>query len=114
MLNTLVIRVWIPSRPWKLPGSLRASNVNSFYPHVYYPVNSTGRGNPRATADALRALGHRLRDRQLRTRGHRVRPRRRNRDPQHRCRPRRACYALAVQRNSEQVQGIAFGFSNTN
>ena len=52
---------WTPSRPWRAPRFATASNVNSFYPHVYHPGQlDLEPGIPDSTADALRVLGHRI------------------------------------------------------
>ena len=60
MLNTLVFGM-DPQQAVEAPRFATASNVNSFYPHVYYPGQlDLEDGIPESTADTLRALGHRI------------------------------------------------------
>ena len=60
MLNTLVFGM-DPQQAVEAPRFSTASNVNSFYPHVYYPGQlDLEEGIPESTADALRALGHKI------------------------------------------------------
>jgi gamma-glutamyltranspeptidase/glutathione hydrolase len=60
MLNSLVFGM-DPQQAVEAPRFSTASNVNSFYPHVYYPGQlDLEPGIPESTADALRALGHKI------------------------------------------------------
>ena len=60
MLNTVVFGM-NPQQAVEAPRFSSASNVNSFYPHVYYPGQlDLEEGIPESTADALRALGHKI------------------------------------------------------
>ena len=60
MLNSLVFGM-DPQQAVEVPRFATASNVNSFYPHVYHPGQlDLEPGIPESTADALRALGHQI------------------------------------------------------
>ncbi len=60
MLNSLVFGM-DPQQAVEAPRFATASNVNSFYPHVYYPGQlDLEPGIPDSTADALRVLGHKI------------------------------------------------------
>ena len=60
ILNSLVFGM-DPQEAVEAPRFATASHVNSFYPHVYYPGQlDLEPGIPESTADALRALGHRI------------------------------------------------------
>ena len=60
ILNSLVFGM-DPQQAVEAPRFATASNVNSFYPHVYFPGQlDLEDGIPEHTADALRALGHRI------------------------------------------------------
>ena len=60
ILNTLVFGM-NPQQAVEAPRFATASNVNSFYPHVYYPGQlDLEPGIPESTADTLRSLGHKI------------------------------------------------------
>ena len=60
ILNSLVFGM-DPQQAVEAPRFATASNVNSFYPHVYYPGQlDLEPGIAESTADTLRALGHRI------------------------------------------------------
>ncbi len=60
MLNTLVFGM-DPQQAIEAPRFATSSNVNSFYPHSYYPGQlDLEPGIPQSTADTLSALGHKI------------------------------------------------------
>ena len=60
ILNSLVFGM-DPQQAVEAPRFATASNVNSFYPHVYYPGQlDLEPGIPESAADALRVLGHKI------------------------------------------------------
>ena len=60
MLNVLVFGM-DPQQAVETPRFATASNVNSFYPHVYHPGQLDLEFDiPESTADALRSLGHQI------------------------------------------------------
>ena len=97
ILNSLVFGM-DPQQAVESPRFATASNVNSFFPHVYYPGQlDLEDGIPERTADALRAFGHRIHRTANCGLGATVSAR----DPKTRslstgADPRRACYALAL------------------
>ncbi len=97
MLNSLVFGM-DPQQAVEAPRFATASNVNSFYPHVYYPGQlDLEEGIPESTADALRAFGHRIH----RTANCGLGATVSERDPDTGslstgADPRRACYAIAL------------------
>ena len=97
ILNSLVFGM-DPQQAVEAPRFATASNVNSFYPHVYYPGQlDLEDGIPERTADALRAFGHKIHRTANCGLGATVSAR----DPETRslstgADPRRACYALAL------------------
>ena len=97
ILNSLVFGM-DPQQAVESPRFATASNVNSFFPHVYYPGQlDLEDGIPERTADALRAFGHRI----YRTANCGLGATVSARDPETRslstgADPRRACYALAL------------------
>ena len=97
ILNSLVFGM-DPQQAVESPRFATASNVNSFYPHVYYPGQlDLEDGIPERTADALRAFGHKI----YRTANCGLGATVSARDPKTRslstgADPRRACYALAL------------------
>ena len=97
ILNSLVFGM-DPQQAVEAPRFATASNVNSFYPHVYYPGQlDLEEGIPESTADALRALGHRIH----RTANCGLGATVSQRDPETGslstgADPRRACYAIAL------------------
>ena len=97
MLNTLVFGM-DPQQAVEAPRFATASNVNSFYPHVYYPGQlDLEAGIPESTADALRALGHKIETVANCGLGATVSVRdEANASLSTGADPRRACYALAM------------------
>ena len=97
ILNSLVFGM-DPQQAVESPRFATASNVNSFFPHVYYPGQlDLEDGIPERTADALRAFGHRIHRTANCGLGATVSAR----DPKTKslstgADPRRACYALAL------------------
>ena len=97
ILNSLVFGM-DPQQAVEAPRFATASNVNSFYPHVYYPGQlDLEPGIAESTADTLRALGHRIHRTANCGLGATVSAR----DPESGslstgADPRRACYALAL------------------
>ena len=60
ILNVLVFGM-DPQQAVEAPRFATQSVTNSFYPHVYYPGRlDLEEGFPESTADALRALGHKI------------------------------------------------------
>ena len=60
VLNTVVFGM-DPQQAVEAPRFATQSNVNSFYPHVYYPGKLDLEPSiPESTADALRVLGHKI------------------------------------------------------
>ena len=96
-LNSLVFGM-DPQQAVESPRFATASNVNSFFPHVYYPGQlDLEDGIPERTVDALRAFGHRIHRTANCGLGATVSAR----DPKTQslstgADPRRACYALAL------------------
>jgi len=97
ILNSLVFGM-DPQQAVEAPRFATSSNVNSFYPHVYYPGQlDLEDGFPESTEGALRALGHRIHHTANCGLGATVSVR----DPETGslstgADPRRACYALAL------------------
>ncbi len=97
ILNSLVFGM-DPQQAVEAPRFATSSNVNSFYPHVYYPGQlDLEDGIPERTADALRAFGHKI----YRTANCGLGATVSARDPETGslstgADPRRACYALAL------------------
>ena len=97
ILNSLIFGM-DPQQAVEAPRFATASNVNSFYPHVYYPGQmDLEEGIPEHTADALRAFGHKIHRTANCGLGATVSAR----DPENGslstgADPRRACYALAL------------------
>jgi gamma-glutamyltranspeptidase/glutathione hydrolase len=97
MLNSLVFGM-DPQQAVEAPRFATSSNVNSFYPHVYYPGQlDLEDGFSDATVGALRALGHKIHRTANCGLGATVSAR----DPETGslstgADPRRACYALAL------------------
>ena len=87
-----------PQQAVESPRFATSSNVNSFYPHEYFPGQLDLEGGiPQRTADALKVFGHRIRRTANCGLGATVSAR----DPETRslstgADPRRACYALAL------------------
>ena len=69
ILNSLVFGM-DPQQAVEAPRFATSSNVNSFYPHVYYPGQlDLEDGFPESTEGVLKALGHKIHPhRQLRAR----------------------------------------------
>jgi gamma-glutamyltranspeptidase/glutathione hydrolase len=60
ILNSLVFGM-NPQQAVEAPRFATSSNVNSFFPHVYFPGQlDLEPGIPESTADALRPLGHKI------------------------------------------------------
>jgi len=97
ILNSLVFGM-DPQQAVEAPRFATSSNVNSFYPHVYYPGQlDLEDGFPESTEGALKALGHRIHHTANCGLGATVSVR----DPETGslstgADPRRACYALAL------------------
>ena len=97
ILNSLVFGM-DPQQAVEAPRFATSSNVNSFYPHVYYPGQlDLEDGFPESTEGALKALGHRIHHTANCGLGATVSVR----DPETGSMstgadPRRACYALAL------------------
>ena len=97
ILNSLVFGM-DPQQAVESPRFATSSNVNSFYPHEYFPGQLDLEGGiPQRTADALKVFGHRIRRTANCGLGATVSAR----DPETRslstgADPRRACYALAL------------------
>ncbi len=97
ILNSLVFGM-DPQQAVESPRFATSSNVNSFYPHEYFPGQLDLEGGiPQRTADALKVFGHRIRRTANCGLGATVSAR----DPKTRslstgADPRRACYALAL------------------
>ena len=97
MLNVLVFGM-NPQQAVEAPRFSSQSNVNSFYPHAYYPGRlDLEPGIPETTAEALRGLGHKIQRAFNCGMGATVSAR----DPETGNLstggdPRRACYALAM------------------
>ena len=97
ILNSLVFGM-DPQQAVEAPRFATASNVNSFFPHVYYPGQlDLEPGIPESTADTLRALGHKIHRTANCGLGATVSAR----DPETKslstgADPRRACYALGL------------------
>ena len=97
ILNSLVFGM-DPQQAVESPRFATSSNVNSFYPHEYFPGQlDLEDGIPQRTADALKVFGHRIRRTANCGLGATVSAR----DPKTRslstgADPRRACYALAL------------------
>ena len=97
MLNVLVFGM-NPQQAVEAPRFSTQSNVNSFYPHAYYPGRlDLEPGIPETTAEALRGLGHKIQRALNCGMGATVSAR----DPETGNLstggdPRRACYALAM------------------
>ena len=97
ILNSLVFGM-DPQQAVEAPRFATASNVNSFYPHVYYPGQlDLEPGIAETTADMLRTLGHKIHRTANCGLGATVSAR----DPETGslstgADPRRACYALAL------------------
>ena len=97
ILNSLVFGM-DPQQAVESPRFATSSNVNSFFPHEYFPGQLDLEGGiPQRTADALKVFGHRIRRTANCGLGATVSAR----DPETRslstgADPRRACYALAL------------------
>ncbi|MCY4559206.1 MAG: gamma-glutamyltransferase family protein [Chloroflexi bacterium] len=97
ILNSLVFGM-DPQQAVEAPRFATSSNVNSFYPHVYYPGQlDLEDGFPESTEGALKALGHQIHHTANCGLGATVSVR----DPETGslstgADPRRACYALAL------------------
>ena len=97
ILNSLVFGM-DPQQAVEAPRFATSSNVNSFYPHVYYPGQlDLEDGFPESTEGALKALGHKIHHTANCGLGATVSVR----DPETGslstgADPRRACYALAL------------------
>ena len=97
ILNSLVFGM-DPQQAVEAPRFATSSNVNSFYPHVYYPGQlDLEDGFPESTEGALKALGHKIHHTANCGLGATVSVR----DPETGSMstgadPRRACYALAL------------------
>ncbi len=97
ILNSLVFGM-DPQQAVEAPRFATSSNVNSFYPHVYYPGQlDLEDGFPESTEGTLKALGHRIHHTANCGLGATVSVR----DPETGslstgADPRRACYALAL------------------
>ena len=97
ILNSLVFGM-DPQQAVEAPRFATSSNVNSFYPHVYYPGQlDLEDGFPESTEGALKALGHKIHHTANCGLGATVSVR----DPEMGSMstgadPRRACYALAL------------------
>ena len=97
ILNSLVFGM-DPQQAVESPRFATSSNVNSFYPHVYYPGQlDLEDGIPERTADALRAFGHKIHRTANCGLGATVSARDlKTRSLSTGADPRRACYALAL------------------